>query len=692
MKRYNKNIIICFFLYPILIQAATIGSDTAVTRFNTSQVVSNGDRIAGFAALNAGFSFNNASTLGTFDSFFHVMGPVALNFGTLILGQDLVLDSPSSIAVAGNIIGAGHTAALAPNISVLAGSALLDSCAISFVNNAATAASVLGVDWNSSGQYVAVGLTNNAGNELSVYSWDGATLSLITGVNLAANTFAVSWHPTNNWIAVGRDGAAGAEIYNYSFNGVTLTLLSSIDLGGAGNGVRSVAWRPQGDFLAVGSDNNAAELRVYAVNGSGVFGASALVNLGQDVNAVSWNSAGTQLAAGLDSGADNELRVYLFAITPTLTLDSTFPVNQNVLACSWNKVSPNNEVIAIGVDAGTDRLQLYLHSTGSLTLIPSISIADTVNCLDWHPNGECLLAGLSNGTIYDLATYMFQNNVLSLNTSFELGTDVLSCAWSRGTGSYAVVGDAANTVDVYRVDANFVNMTAVRFSDLFLELHNNVTLRDTSITFSGRSAIAGFNNTLTLTETATLVVEAGASLLLQNITISNLKDSRLRLTDSVSTLSVQNVTFILEDDFTLTNGYLDILGECIITGSRAFNYQTNQTSIIRGSNVVNSAGDVKFFEGSLILDRILFNYNPPNNSSSLLNFESALSVLEIKSSILQATTLSLLKGSIFVDGQSGLYSSGSITLGSGVAANNIGFTLLPAATLDIRGTIINANV
>src|SRR5581483_406628 len=62
-----------------------IGSDTAVTRFNTQQTLFNGFRVAGFAALAGGFNIFGGLTQATFDSFFGVSGIVSFNTGTLIL-------------------------------------------------------------------------------------------------------------------------------------------------------------------------------------------------------------------------------------------------------------------------------------------------------------------------------------------------------------------------------------------------------------------------------------------------------------------------------------------------------------------------------------------------------------------------------------------------------------------------------
>jgi len=689
--RINRVSILLLFI-TLSTHAVDIGSDTAVTRFNTQQIVADGDRIAGFAGLDAGFAFANPNVTGIFDSFFAVSGDISLSFGTLVLNQNLVLNNDSSVSTAGTIVGAGHSFVLSPSVTSLVSNGAISGCSISFLDSISTGLDVNALDWNASGEYIAVAL-QNGGNELQVYSWDGTTLTFITGVNLGNDGFSIAWHPTNDWIAVGRDGGGGADLFNYSFNGTTLTLLSSVDIGGGAADLHAVRWRPQGDFLAVGSDRNTRELNVFPVNGSGVFGTPVIVNIApnQDVNALDWDDTGLLLGVGCDTGG-NELRVYTFTTVPTLVLESSVSVGQAVLGLSWNKVGSNTDIIAIGLDGGVDALQLYRHTTGTLTQLPTaLAISDPVNSVDWHPNGFCLAAVADNGALPDLGTLLFANDTLLLESTFELGTDVLTCRWSRGDGDYLAIGDSANDLSVYKFDTNFLDTSEVEYSDLELVLNNDVSLLDTSITFSGECVINGRNNVLSLNGTATLVVEEGASLLLQNITVDGVAEDRIRLLDSQSTLSVEDATFILEDDFSFNEGSLDILGNFTITGTSTFSYTTNQQAIIRGGRVNDESGAM-FYVGSLIIDHSLFYYAPVSSSSSLLVFESELSSLKLISSTLQADTLSLITGSLLVEGYSYVHGDTMITLGSGTESGNVCVQLLPAAHLDVIGTVEYANV
>lgn len=95
------------------------GSDTAVTRFNTQQSLSNTDRIAGFAHMFAGFVLTNTSVTATFDSVFPVSGNVSLTHGTLILNQDLIFTDVTTILELGNITGNLHNVSFAQSVTCI---------------------------------------------------------------------------------------------------------------------------------------------------------------------------------------------------------------------------------------------------------------------------------------------------------------------------------------------------------------------------------------------------------------------------------------------------------------------------------------------------------------------------------------------------------------------------------------------
>lgn len=110
---------------------ADIGSNTAVQRFDALQTVTN-ESILGFAAIAGGFSLN--PTIGVFDSFFPVIGPLSLNGQTLNLNQDLIFHDVSSLMNAGTIWGNNHTIQASDSMSLITADASSGTLTFSSLN------------------------------------------------------------------------------------------------------------------------------------------------------------------------------------------------------------------------------------------------------------------------------------------------------------------------------------------------------------------------------------------------------------------------------------------------------------------------------------------------------------------------------------------------------------------------------
>ncbi len=443
-----------FWLYVLLFfshiaYGMNVGSDTFVTRFNNQVSLTEQSRIAGFAGLNNGFLLTDVATRALFDSFFPVSGTIQLNGGTLNLNQDLILQAATEIITLGNINGNFHRIEFAPGPQIVPSGNVQTGCSISFITDETQLDLANEVTWSFDSAYVAVAINDAGGasNQVLVYSFDGTTLTFEDGVDVATDVFCISWHPTNDWIAFGRNSGGGSELYIYNFDRATgtLSLLSSTNIGGD---VNSVAWHPSGGHLALGSNNNAIRVRVYVVSGAGALGANVTVNPGADANAVDWNSEGTFLAVGRDSGGGSDLLVYSFTSSPlALNLNAGVDVGNQVNSVAWNKIAGNNDLIAIGVNAGTGRVRVYRHNSsfGTLTLLTAAQAinATIVNFVDWHPLFNCLAACLNvnaEGAGGEIRIYQFANDALSEEDSEELGDSVFGGRWSPD-GNYFASAD-----------------------------------------------------------------------------------------------------------------------------------------------------------------------------------------------------------------------------------------------------------
>lgn len=691
-----KRIAVFLLLFSFYCSATDIGSDTAVTRFTDQQIIQNGDRVAGFAWLNAGFALDNADATGTFDSVFPVSGNLAFNYGTLILNTDLIMRDESFVLNWGNIVGNSHIFQFSVDVQCVPEDASgRGDCRIDPLTSINAGDFVYSVDWNATDEYIAVGVDQTGGDELRVYSFDGASLSFIDGVNLGEDVNSVRWHPTNDWIAAARDSDSGGEVYIYSFNGTSLSLLDEQNIGSNTN---AVAWHPDGDYLAVGSNANRSEFQVYPISGGGIFGTPATISFSNvDCNSVAWSPDGNYVVAGSDaSGSFDELRVYAFTpgAPPTLTLNASFNVGQQVNSVDWN---PVEDVIAIGVRGGSQRLLLYRFSPGSLTeIIHTAAIGTSVFSVNWGLDGACLAAGLKNnseGSGGELRTYQFYEDNLSQEDDIEIGSNTNSVRWSND-GQYLASGDSGDMLRVALLADINQDISNVVFTDLHVQLSHDLTLQDTSFTFSGECLLDGKGSTLTMASTFSIIVAENSSLLLKDITIAGLSENTIRGTDALSTFSFENVTLAMDQEFYFDTGRIDLVGTLHLQGdSVAFRYLSDEEFIIRGGYLTDAPCSKRYL-GKLIVDEnTTFSYAPLSGSPDLIVMESFFSHIDLSSANFVTTELNLTKGSLQIDGRSYLRTNSTVTFGDGIDhENNLFIRILPAANLEVFGNLDYCNV
>ncbi len=694
-------LLVCLFCYVSM--AVDIGSDTAVNRFDTQQDLADGDRIAGFAALDAGFSFNSPQVTATFDSFFPVSGEIMTNFGTLDLNQDLILQDIASISVWGNINGNGHLLEFAPSVDCMPLEGGNGVCMLTFTFEEVKAANVNTVNFSFDNQFLVAGI--NADLEVDEVINENF-LEFKATTALARTVNGAKWHPSKDYIGLGIDSGTGDELFTYTFDrvGNTLTLIDSVDIGSGGNNsVNEVAWHPDGDHLALASDSNAGEIQVFVVNADGTFGASTLVSITPDVNSVDWDTDGGFLAIGTDQqGGTDELQVYSFTKSPlALTLDASFNTAAQINSVKWNTSATANGEIVVGSQSG-NTLRMFRHDgAGTLTEITTgITLATIVNSVDWHSEGTCIVAGLNNnseGTSGETRTYSFVNDTLTEVSSIETGDDTLSVAWSPdgrllATGDDGLAGtDPA--IDLYEV-VGFGTGFLI-FDSIHLLFNGNATLNEPAIQFTGDSSINGQGHVLSFAPTFSLAIQSNSSVLFKDLTLKGINTGKLTLADSTSTVSFQNVKLVLDDDYVFDAGHFELLKNLTIFGDEhSFIYQSTEASTIRGGDpkVISEGVCQPGFCGELILDKgVTFSYDV--TQPNLLVLEGKESKIIMHSASLAATTsLQLTTGKLRVDGKSFFISPDGIVYGDGTVANNLDFEILPAANIEVTGKLINQNV
>ena len=178
------------------------------------------------------------------------------------------------------------------------------------------------------------------------------------------------------------------------------------------------------------------------------------------------------------------------------------------------------------------------------------------------------------------------------------------------------------------------------WGNLTVCLNSNVTFKDCCITFTGNSIISGQGNCLTLLPTCTIRIAANSSLLLKNIIVQGLETGRIIPLDSTSTLSLKSAKLFLDNNYTFSQGTLDIKNKVSIFGDGlTFTFGTDQLSTI------NQDSTLKLNDG------LIFDYAPSNNEQDLLKLVDKSATLFLNGATLKITGTDLLltKGTLLVD-------------------------------------------
>ncbi len=699
LMRMQMMSTIIFFLVVCAVQyvyCVDIGSDTVVTRFNTQQVLNNGDRIAGFASISAGFLLNGAAVTGTFDCFFPVAGNVSLAGGLLILNQDLLLNDVSYIKSIGHIQGNGHTLSLSSSSTLIPD--LNEDCDLIPVNQVTTAGKINSLDWAASNTNIAIGRDNNI---VDVYGFQDPTLTLGGSLNLGNKIRSVRWHPFSNVMAVGSD-TKELNILLYSGTSLTELVASTVTLP---DKVNAVAWTPDGNYVAAGTTANAQELAVFSFNQTtSVLNTTAVatVNLAPDrdvnQNALDWSQTNEYLAVGVTVNASaDELLVYSFD-GASLVLNGSVNTGRSVNAVSWLTTSTQFLAVGLGTAVATNSVVIYEHNAtaGTLTQRAVAALSAEVLSAQWIPGGDCLLVGTAAFSGQELRLYDFNPDTYALNTvqTFETGQDISDVRWSRNA-AYAASGRQDQVLRVLRNNAVRLS-TGFRWTDLTVSLKTNTRMHHRTYEFSGDCVINGNGFVLTVDNDAQFLIASDSNLLINNATVRILSSDAISCFDNTATLSLLNTDIVLESDFTFTVGNLAFLHEVNIFGDeKILTYQSTQPCIIDEHTL-------------LFLDReITFSYNPANEDPNLFVFGDSNSALALHEATLHVGPggVNLTTGQLrilddaflsseVIQNADGTITDGGITFGDGVtAANDFECSIDTGARLQVsQGSLNYKNV
>jgi len=680
------------------IHAITIGSNTAVTRFLTQQVLNNGDDIAGFAALQGGFALNGADVTATFSSEFAVSGDIELNFGTLILNRDLILHNVSSLGLLGDIDGNAYrlqlstTSTCLPDISDNVrncGVFLIDTVSINTLANAEVVA------WSYDDKYLAIGGDASlAGPALFLYELVNNQLvfrdSALTGGGFTVND--IRWHPTEYLLtAVKTSGGTPAEINVFSVDSSgNFTLESSVAITANMN---AAAWHPTGDYIAVGGDLTSSEILVYPVSSAGILDTAGVLkfdiipNRVVQTEALDWDVTGSYLAVGLNVVFGSPtLEVYEFNDEPSLSLalNASITVGRPTTRVDWNRTS--TDLLGMGV-AFTTRIYRHDAMAGTLSLVTQVAQGGIVMGVDWSPDGMCYAVSTNNNFLGShFRTYVFNEDAGSLTqvTNVQDTVNIQALRWAPSSGKYVAIGmdGSPGTVELYAK----ISEICSTFSNLLFILSDDTEIKEGCVQLSGNSIIDGRGSCLSLGQECEIQVASNSSLLLRDICIKGINSQKINLLDSSSTISLENVEWILDGNYSFSLGRFDVLQDWRVIGDcYTFAYQSDQVSTIQEN-------------ATMILDKgLTFSYDPSIDSNTLLQLADDTAALQLNGATLYVSDagLQLTKGRLLIDDTScitstGLVAADGVIFGDGSSvANNLTVQFLADSGIEVTSGFLS---
>jgi hypothetical protein len=175
---------------------------------------------------------------------------------------------------------------------------------------------------------------------------------------------------------------------------------------------------------------------------------------------------------------------------------------------------------------------------------------------------------------------------------------------------------------------------------------------DYTWTITEKAVINGYGNKITFGTNGKIMIQGdSASLLLDDVILQDISGNKIHCTDNNTTLSIHNVTWIQDSNFTLTKGKLYVTGDWIIRGNdTSFIYFTDQTSIVAG-------------KANISMISTTFDYQ--STTPNLLTLTDNTSIIHLdRGTFLATENCTLANGTLLTTGNAILQGTGTLDLQS----------------------------
>ena len=218
------------------------------------------------------------------------------------------------------------------------------------------------------------------------------------------------------------------------------------------------------------------------------------------------------------------------------------------------------------------------------------------------------------------------------------------------------------------------------FRDIGIFLNSDLTLND-AFTFRNSCTLNGQGKRLILGDNATIYIEPGDTLLLENIILEGVSGDKINCLANNANLSIQDSVFVLSGDFTFDQGSLDFYNDVVIQGTAdaAFIYESSERATIHSYS-------------KLLIDRnITFSYAPSVALKDRLSFEDASSTLYLNGCTLFSSNvgMELTNGRLVIEDKVTIQNNATVQSQALVIKEPIEVDVLSGAIFDTVGGMVD---
>ncbi len=347
----------------------------------------------------------------------------------------------------------------------------------------------------------------------------------------------------------------------------------------------------------------------------------------------------------IDHGVINREQYGIARGAPIIFQYSTFVDSGNKIKFT-GILDPNEYIFTMtgeGLFSGrVGTVYVPIHAIGKNNLIEgNLTLNNDITFLDSNTSVSMNLISNLNGNIY------LNGGMLCLmenNLKFNDGKKIVGPGTIYESGSKLIFG--ASPLSFYE-NIQFINAEDIQF--------NADVILNGNWKFSGNSTLGGNSNSFYM-QNGKIILDKNSSLLIKDITLHNIQDGNLFCMDNNATITFQNVTMYLANDYTFSTGMFATSDQVTFLGNCKFIYQSPMPSLITSKSI-------------LTLDQgITFSYDPGCMRKDLIIFEDEYSTLVLNGATLHATLtgMQLTKGSLIVNSNSYLSSEQITFLDKGI--------------------------